>query len=542
MRLRRLLLAAVAWLFAPPAVGEPETTGVRYVAADDVVARLRALESDRAKATTYGKSAMGRDLWVMRVGRPDLPQVLVHGGLGARDAAGTAAALDLVLRLLSRDDPSKPDPLERVGFLVIPAPNPDALTRFLSPESASPLGSNVDRDRDGRRGEDGPDDLDGDGQVLWMRRRDPGGSFASDDAPEKDGKRMGDPRILRDAGVDARRAASYARLEEGRDDDGDGEVNEDPAGIDLTRHFPGVWEDVGPWPGDGPFPAFAPEVKALLDLSLETTGLVAWYAFASEGPFLERASERGESAEADKDLYERLAAAWKEASGLETKKASERGSQNAGSELDWASRHLGLVAVRVPVWRIAKQEGNGRERAAADELDWLLWDDARGGKGFVPWKEVAHPTLGPVEVGGWRRFTRWEPPHDLLEAAVRQVALLPAVHADFAPRLAVGVEVEALGGSLFQVKARARNVGGGPSDTKSAEKAQRHMPVRLAFRPAAGTTVEAGTAVSKAGVLAPGGVSAPVVWVVRRTGAGDLGEVEAFHRAAGRVREPARTP
>jgi hypothetical protein len=248
----------------------------------------------------------------------------------------------------------------------------------------------------------------------------------------------------------------------------------------------------------------------------------------------------------DEDLYARLAAAWKETSGLETVKASERGSGNAGSELGWASRHLGLLAVRVPVWRVEKDERNGRERKEPDELDWLLWDDSRvaGGlaPGFVPWKPFAHPTLGPVEIGGWRRFTRFEPPPDLLEAAVRRVSLLPALHGGFAPRLEAAVETRALGGGLFEVAARARNVGGGPTDTKAAEAARRHAPVRLALSPAAGVRVEAGRLVSAVGVLGAGGVSEPVRWVVRREGKGDLGVVEAFHRAAGRDRETARTP
>ncbi len=299
---------------------------------------------------------------------------------------------------------------------MIPAPNPDALAGFLAGTTARG-GGNVDRDRDGRAGEDGADDLDGDGEILLMRRRRPGGSFAVPETPAKpDGKVTSDPRLLEEAGVDARRAKSYERPRpEGKDDDGDGDVNEDPPGLDLTRQFMGVWEELGPWPGDGPFPGYAPEVRALLELSYETTNLVAWYAFVSEGPRLERASERGKDADADDALYGRLGAAWKQACGLELRRASERpgAGDNPGSELDWAARHLGVPALRVPVWRIAKEEANGRERADADELDWLLWNDrVLGGKGFVPWHEVKHPQLGTVEVGGWKRFTRYEPPAD----------------------------------------------------------------------------------------------------------------------------------
>ncbi|MFM8979786.1 MAG: M14 family zinc carboxypeptidase [Planctomycetia bacterium] len=55
-------------------------------------------------AETYGQSAGGRSLQVLRLGgRAGAPCVLVHGGLGANDAAGTAAVLDLAERLASAE-------------------------------------------------------------------------------------------------------------------------------------------------------------------------------------------------------------------------------------------------------------------------------------------------------------------------------------------------------------------------------------------------------------------------------------------------------
>ena len=512
--------------------------------------RLEALKGPGASLSTYGTSAGGRPLHLLRIGRADLPQVLVHGGMGDRDAAGTAAALEFAERLARGPGTAKPDPLDSVGFLVIPAPNPDALEAFFAGKGERGGGS-VDRDRDGKRGEDGPDDLDGDGEILTMRRKSVSGAFAADDAPPKaDGKKMGDPRLVKDAGVDARREVSFERpVPEGTDGDGDGEVDEDGPGLDLTRQFAGVWDEPGPWPGEGPFPGFAPEVKALMDLSYETAHLVAWYAFTSEGPRIERPSERNKevakAAEADDGLYGKIAAEWKSASGLETRRAWERpgAAGNPGSDLDWAATHLGLVAARVPVWRIDKEEGNGRDRADPDELDWLLWDErARGGKGFVPWHEAKHPQWGTVEVGGWRRFTRYEPPADLLPAAVRRVVGVPAVHAGCAPGVEPVLEVEAAGAGVFRVKVRAANRGGGPTDTSAAERGRRAMGVRLSFAPAAGAEVLGGPPVQAVGTIAAGGVSGEVVWIVRRTGAGPLGTATAFHRVAGTAKREVATP
>jgi hypothetical protein len=536
---------------APPATPAVVPT-VGYAGPDAVAARLAALAREHpglVRIETYGQSAGGRPLLLARVGKDTLPLVFVHGGLGRRDAAGTAAALHLLERLVRPSpDATGPHPsLERVSYAIVPAPNPDALAAFLGKARWTLGGPSLDRDNDGRTGEDGPDDLDGDGEVLWMRRRLPDGPLAVDDAPEKDGKVFGDPRLLRDAGADARRAASWSRpVEEGRDEDGDGEVDEDAPGTDLVRNLVGVWEEMGAWSGDGPFPGSAPETHALLERSWAAGNLVGWYGFASEGPRLERASERGADADADDALYGVLGPTWVAAAGgVPLRKASERpgAGGNPGSDLDWAARHLGVVALRVPVWRIAKEERNGRERADPDDLDWLLWNDrVLGGRGFVAWHGVKHPTFGEVDVGGWRPFTRHEPPPDLLGAAVASVALVPAAHAEAAPRLEVRLETTRVAPDVLRVKARVANLGGGPTETKRAEAAKRAMAVRLDFAPVEGSVLLAGPRSTSLGTLAAGAFSTEVEWLVRVGRPGAAGRVTASHRVAGEASAEVKAP
>ena len=539
---------------------------VRYVGPDEVKARLEALVV-RAKAAglparleTYGTSISGRPFLVLRLGPAAAPQVLVHGGLGVRDAAGSAAALEFAERIVlsATTAPAAPTgsagapaavPAAVIGYLVIPAPHPDGLASFLGGKGYAHGGPDLDRDLDGKAGEDGPDDMDGDGEVMWMRRKLPEGTFAPDDAPPKDGKVFGDPRLAKEAGIDARRPVSYGPvLPEGKDDDGDGDVNEDPPGTDLTRNLMGVWEEMGPWPGDGPFPGSAPATRALMELSFDTPSLVAWYAFTSEGPRLERASERGKDADADDAIYGALAPTWKElAGGVEVRKASERAgaADNPGSDLDWAARHLGVIALRIPVWRIAKEEKSGRERADPDELDWLLWNDrVLSGKGFVPWHEVRHLQWGTVEVGGWHRFTRTEPPADLLPAAVHAVSRVPLAHARLGqvPRLEVRVERESMGDSVVKVKATVRNVGNAPTETPRAEQAQRAMGVQIRFAPAADAEVLAGPRGESLGTLAAGAASKTTEWLVRARSGDVLGTVTARHRIAGTATAEVRKP
>jgi hypothetical protein len=147
-----------------------------------------------------------------------------------------------------------------------------------------------------------------------------------------------------------------------------------------------------------------------------------------------------------------------------------------------------------------------------------------------------------VEVGGWRRFTRFEPPADHLAAAVRRVSSLPLVHAGFAPRLDVLVETEAVGASTWRVTLRAANRGGAPTDTKLAEKASRSSGVRLSFAVAAGTEALGGPRAEVVGTLGAGGVSGEGVWLVRRAGTGVLGTARAFHRVAGTATKEVSVP
>ena len=533
-----LLLALLTPLLLPrgPARGDDAAPEREYRTHAEVVARLAALREAAwgrglfAEVETYGTSAGGRSLLALRIGRAK-SVVLVHGGLGGRDAAATSACLALAEQLAA-GGPA----VERLSWLLLPAPNPDALDAFLAGQPPAG-GGRFDRDRDGRRGEDGPQDVDGDGEILTMRRIDARGTWAAGEATKDgEGRATDDLRLLEERGVDVRREASYIVLPEGLDDDGDGDVAEDRPALDLTRQLAGFRDDKGPWTGDGPFPGYAPEARALMELSYAETGLVAWYGYTGTGAYALRANEQGKVADADNALYARIGSALKARTGLELKKASRAPGHraNPGSDLDWASVHLGVPAFRIPVWWIEREAGNGRKREVADALDWLLWNDrVLGGAGFAPWKAFEHPTLGPVEIGGWRRFTRWEPPADRLASAVARVADGPLAQIDFVPRLGADVRVEARGTGRWLVAVRATNPGGLATDTATARERRLDAGVRLRFEAAPGVEVLAGPAVANAGRLEAGGVAAaPASWLVQRSDAGALGTLRVEHPKA----------
>ncbi|MGH7539642.1 MAG: hypothetical protein ACRELC_01460, partial [Gemmatimonadota bacterium] len=92
--------------------------------------------------------------------------------------------------------------------------------------------------------------------------------------------------------------------------------------------------------------------------------------------------------------------------------------------------------------------------------------ESAGIDAFVPWSAFAHPTLGEVEIGGFRPYVTTNPPAEWLpelgrahgEFLVRLAGMLPRVRI-------VDTEVTEHGGGLFTVSAEIENAGYFPTST-----------------------------------------------------------------------------
>ncbi|HEV7504529.1 MAG TPA: M14 family zinc carboxypeptidase [Thermoanaerobaculia bacterium] len=227
--------------------------------------QLQAWGKDHPKEVTLltaGKSAGGRPIYVLRIAGPGpdpdaRPAVFVGANIAGYHNAGTEAALDLIQALVAAPAGSPAAKLLlTTTFYVGPALNPDAHDAIFATPRVRRGGNaqKVDHDVDGLIGEDGPDDLNGDGVITRMRIHDAAGDWLADST---------DPRVLVKADSMERRAGAYRVEIEGKDDDDDGEYNEDAAvGVWPDRNFPHAFpytRDSGPWAG------YAPEAHSLLD-------------------------------------------------------------------------------------------------------------------------------------------------------------------------------------------------------------------------------------------------------------------------------------
>ena len=278
-----LIALVVGTLLAGTAFAGP-TDG--YHDADAVASQLRswAQGSSRVQLLELGTSAGGTPLLGLRIAAsgeldPDeRPAVFVAGNPSGDHPAGTEAALDLARHLIELDGPAA-ELLAGRTFYVVPVANPDAhgaffgAVRWAREGNAQPL----DGDRDGLVGEDGPDDLDGDGRITWVRIPDPTGRWL----PHPD-----DPRLMVEEDA-SRDWIGTHRLEiEGHDDDRDGQWGEDPpSGVHIDRSFPHAFPF--PMPEAGPWSSWAPETKALLDFVLGHRNIAAAVVYGKANNFLE---------------------------------------------------------------------------------------------------------------------------------------------------------------------------------------------------------------------------------------------------------------
>lgn len=402
--------------------------------------------------------------------REELTTVLLAGAPDGRSALGAEAVLRATHGLLERLDRLPPG----VRLLVVPSVAPGVLDRVVA--GARPDGrfhEPLDEDGDGLVDEDGPDDLDGDGQVLDLLIRDASGPWCIAD----------DGRTL--VRADPRDAPRYRRCREGRDDDGDGAFNEDgAAGIDLARHFPVGW--AGPGVLEGSRPLSTPTARALaLWIAARRPNIALLFGGDHGGVHVHPAT--GSDAR-DGALAEQVRVDLARFTGRRDVHCSV-GPLREGAMGDWLAQVLGTSTVEIAPWGPGVLGRDGRpvgpasldagapgspsapgQRVAparspiAMENAWGRWlDDVRGGVGFVDWHPVDLGGGVTGLVGGWEVRSRSNPPEGEIGAALEGLDRLVEELVAGLPRLDIGVIEAEREGRLVRVTVEVVNRGQFPT-------------------------------------------------------------------------------
>jgi hypothetical protein len=247
---------------------------------------------------------------------------------------------------------------------------------------------------------------------------------------------------------------------EGIDDDGDGEVNEDPrGGVDPNRNFPAEWRPEAVQAGAGPYPLSEPETRATALWVLAHPRIAAVQSYHNAGQMILRPPAARTDAEAsfpgsDRVLYDEIARRGGILlPGYRYLQIREGLYQVYGGFLDWTAGALGIFSFTNELWGAF----GWTTPVEDDRMAPLQWNDvALHGAGFVRWHEVKHPTYGTVEVGGWKRFTVRSTPVDFLPDLCLRNCLFTLEHASCVPDLAIESAVVEDRGRRVRVTVRNR--------------------------------------------------------------------------------------
>ncbi len=425
-----------------------------------ILAQLHKAFPDLTRLYSIGKSSEGRDIWCLEVtardvGEPDRkPGMYIDGNIhgnevqAAEVVAYTAwylchqyGRLEKVTALLN----------DRI-FYLLPTINPDGRDFWIHGGLFARSGLEpTDNDRDGLVDEDGPEDLNGDGFITQMRKKDPQGRFKPHpDYPEY---------LMVRARADE--PGQYSMLGfEGIDNDGDSRINEDGrGGYDLNRNWAYDWQPNYIQFGAKDYPFSQPETRAVAEFVLEHPNIAAAQSYHNAGGMILRGP--GREGDAMKSQDERV-----------LRIITERGEKilpyyrsmiiwkdlytTWGNELDWLYEARGILSFANELWtskNLYKTGDSPSDEQQAEFIEYVLLGD-----GFVTWGEYEHPTYGKIEIGGRKKQWGRAPPSFLLEEELHRNMAFTLYHAEQMALLKISdIKIEKLDNSLFKIWVTVEN-------------------------------------------------------------------------------------
>lgn len=428
----------------------------------DLCKRLAKEYPDLVTLESAGKSYKGRDIIALTItdkkrGNPDnKPGFYIDGNIHSNEIQGTEMALYTAWYLceMNNENTFIKELLRDKVFYILPTINPDARQYYMDePNTSSSPRSGlvpVDNDRDGLYDEDKYDDLNKDGIISQVRRKSPDGTYRTD---------IKDPRKM--VRVAPGEKGEYEILGyEGIDNDGDGLVNEDPAGgYDPNRDYGFNWEPAYVQSGAGKYPFSFPENQAVRDFGLKHRNITGAQSFHNSGGLVLRGpSIQGGGSEVytrnDDAVINTIGKKGQEIiPGYKFITIWKDMYTVYGGELDWWYGALGSYVFSNELWNEYLMFYDTANTDPYEFDRYLLFEDA-----FIPWQEVDHPLYGKVEVGGFNKNFGRTHPGFLLESDAHRNAAFCIYNAWVTPKLEVtGIKVKNLGGGLKEVTATVAN-------------------------------------------------------------------------------------
>ncbi len=450
----------------------------RFYSYEEITQILKDLEKKYPRflhLQSIGKSSLNRDIWLMTVNNPETGDEMtkaamyIDGNIHGNEVQGSEVVIytiDYLMTNYGRID-KVTDLVDKRVFYMIPMVNPDGRAHWFDKKKYSGSARSgmkpTDNDNDGLFDEDGCDDLDGDGQILLMRKKVKYGRYRISKE---------DPRIMEE--VPPGEVGDYEILgREGIDNDGDGLINEDGAGgYDMNRNWPEDWQPPYVQYGSGNYPLSYPETRSIANFILDHPNIAGVQSYHNSGGMILRghgSKEQGPYPWSDQMVYDyigkkgeeilpfyRYIVIWKDLYPVH------------GGFVNWTAEGLGIFSFTNELWssrqyynrKPEQQNEDGMfSRGRRSEVDRLKFDDLlEMGARFIEWKPFHHPVYGDIEIGGWVRETGRVPPPFMLEELCHRNALFTLFHAEQMPLVNIDtVEVSKIGSNSYRVLVTVAN-------------------------------------------------------------------------------------
>jgi len=434
----------------------------------DDMRRLEKAYPEFLTMESVGKSYKGLDIMVMKINNPKTgPEMskaamYIDANIHGNEIQGGEVCVYTIWYLMENygrvaDVTTLVD--ERV-FYIFPTVNPDGRQHFMEGDGGGSRTGHVpvDADNDGLYDEDGPNDLNNNGVIEQIRKYVPGeGNYRISDQ---------DPRIMVPVGFGE--VGDYIMLgSEGKDDDGDGRVNEDgPGSYDPNRNWPIDWQPNYIQGGAMDYPFQLPETRAISDFLVAHPNIAGVQAYHNSGGMILRgpgSQDAGEYPRRDVQFYDKLGkngeriipfyryiVIW---SGLYTVH---------GGFLDWTNDGLGMISFSNELWsrrqyytsqELQEQTQDPNSPISRPMGDYFFDDKLEFGDQFMEWTKYDHPEYGEVEMGGrWKKTRGRLPPRFMNEELCHRNMAFTLYQASEMPKMEIGdTRVEKIGKTTFRV-------------------------------------------------------------------------------------------
>lgn len=454
-----------------------------YPTLGQVAQRLQAISGNGslAKLSSLTKTAGGKDIWVVKIGKGDLdnkPAIAVVGGAEGFHVLSVELAVQFAERLVKDHS----EALDKNTFYVFPNMSPDAYEQYHATLKYERRGNTakVDHDRDGKINEDGYEDLNKDGLITMMRVESPMGDYKIHDKDE---------RVMVKADITKGQKGSYLIFPESRDNDKDGNFGEDLVeGIAFNKSLTYKFPIFTPLAGD--FAVSQVESRAMLDYLFEQWNIFAIVTFSPannlSSPLKYNAGDAKKRVitsmlEKDVAINSMVSGMYNESI---SQKAFNQNNQGTGGDFfQWAYFHFGRLSFSTPGWWVPEVKGEDGKSESNSEANFLAYTAQEGiNNAFVPWTAVNHPDFPnqKVEIGGIRPFVMHNPPFE-------KVSEIAQEHTEFILKLAAmspnlefhHVNTEKLGNGLTRITADLFNNSPIPTHSEMGEKSRWLRKIRV---------------------------------------------------------------